>query len=71
MQIIYAGESLEPLSGGKEAVFLAGPSPRSKDVSSWRPEAIRALETAGYDGFVLVPEPRDGAYPESYDDRVA
>jgi len=43
-----------------KSVFLAGPSPRSSDVASWRPEALALLERLGYDGVVFVPEWRKG-----------
>ena len=50
-----------------EVVFLAGPTPRSKDVKSWRPQAIKILEEIdGYEGMVLVPEPSDGQKFVSY-----
>jgi len=38
------------------AIFLAGPTPRSPDVPSWRPGALAALTEQGYDGVVFVPE---------------
>lgn len=62
MQTIYAGEPLPQKI--TKSVFLAGPSPRSKDVASWRPDALKALEEAGFDGHVFVPEARDGARPD-------
>lgn len=62
MQIIYACEPLP--SSMKKAVFLAGPTPREKDVSSWRPYALRILEDSGFDGHVFVPEARDGVRPD-------
>ncbi len=45
----------EVLKGGK-SIFLAGPTPRGKDVTSWRNEAIAILEEIGFDGIVYVPE---------------
>lgn len=62
MQIVYAGEAL-PTKMTK-SVFLAGPTPRDKDVPSWRPDAIKMLEQAGFDGHVFVPEARDGVRPD-------
>jgi len=44
------------------SIFLAGPTPRSDDVISWRHEALRFLEEAGYDGVLYIPEFRYG-YP--------
>lgn len=40
----------------KRSAFLAGPTPRSKDVASWRPEAIKLLKEAGFGGVIYVPE---------------
>lgn len=57
MQIVYTGQSApETLS---KSIFLAGPTPRSERVKSWRPEALKILEEAGYDGVVFVPEYAD------------
>jgi len=68
MQVIYAKEEV-PESFAK-AVFLAGPTPRSKDVESWRLEAIRLLEEAGYDGVVFSPEDRSSEWKGDYTDQV-
>lgn len=67
MQIVYAQEEF-PKSYTK-SIFLAGPTPRDKNVESWRPEAIRLLEKLGYDGVVFTPEQRTGPF-EHYDDQV-
>lgn len=40
------------------SVFLAGPTPRNKNVPSWRPDMIKALREKGYDGDILIPEKR-------------
>lgn len=55
MKVIYSDETFElPI---KNSIFLAGPTPRTgTPVPSWRPEALRALEKAGFDGLVFVPE---------------
>ena len=37
---------------------------------SWRPDALRLLEEAGYDGVVFVPEDEGGAFRGSYLDQV-
>lgn len=47
-----------------KSIFLAGPTPRDKQVPSWRPEAFRILHELGYDGYVFIPEDRDGGYPK-------
>ena len=41
---------------GDKSIFLAGPTPRSTDVISWRGEAIKILDELGFDGIVYVPE---------------
>ncbi|WP_019633584.1 nucleoside 2-deoxyribosyltransferase domain-containing protein [Actinomadura atramentaria] len=67
---VWAGDPL-PASG--PAVFLAGPTPRSPDVPSWRPAALREL-AAQWDGpgplAALVPESADGRRAESYDGQI-
>ena len=56
MTVVYA---LDPLPETiVESLFLAGPTPRSSDVPSWRKEALQILEGAGYQGVVFVPEAR-------------
>jgi hypothetical protein len=65
MQVIYARQAI-PATG--PWLFLAGPSPRTKDVVSWRPEALEILCGLGYSGVVLVPEPEDGFEASPYDD---
>ncbi|MFO0660337.1 MAG: nucleoside 2-deoxyribosyltransferase domain-containing protein [Polyangiaceae bacterium] len=52
------------------SIFLAGPTPRSADTPSWRPEALRLLEARGFDGVVFVPEFKDGFWRGNYDDQV-
>lgn len=44
------------------SLFLAGPSPRSADVPSWRPQALDILADLNFQGQVLLPERRDGSY---------
>lgn len=53
MIVNYSNEQVK--KGGK-SIFLAGPTPRDKDVASWRPEAIKILSELGFDGTVYVPE---------------
>jgi len=53
-----------------KSVFLAGPSPRAEGDPNWRPQAMEALQKAGYDGTVFVPIPRDGRWPEDYLEQV-
>jgi 8-oxo-dGTP pyrophosphatase MutT (NUDIX family) len=63
LELIYAGEELP--SNIRKSIFLAGPTPRSEDVQSWRKEAIEILNDLNFDGTIFIPEPRDGkAYPD-------
>lgn len=41
---------------GEKSIFLAGPTPRTKDIISWRKKACAKLEALGFDGVVYVPE---------------
>lgn len=54
MKIIYYQNDIP----GKcpKSIFLAGPTPRSDEVKSWRPEALAILENLYFDGYVIVPE---------------
>lgn len=61
MQTVYYYEE-RPLEFSK-SLFLAGPSPRSSDVESWRPEVLDILYQKEYDGVVYVPEFRNGVHP--------
>src|SRR5208283_3031461 len=69
MEIIYTGEEI-PLTITK-SLFLAGPTPRQKEVKSWRPDALKLLDDMGFDGIVFVPEGRDGQFKMDYDDQIA
>ena len=56
MNIIYSREPFNFNSG--KTLFLAGPTPRSNKVKSWRPEFIAILYELGFEGNVCVPEDR-------------
>lgn len=43
--------------GKGKSLFLVGPTPRSADVPSWRPNAIEMLEKLEFNGTVMAPEP--------------
>ena len=55
MNTIYA---TEPVILVGRSIFLAGPTPRSQEVPSWRPQALDLLEKMNFGGTVLVPERR-------------
>lgn len=65
MKVVYAKQPFP--SEWSSAIFLAGPTPRSNEVPSWRPEALRLLEEMGYPGVVLVPEVSDGEWKSGAD----
>lgn len=68
MKVIYAHEEVpETIT---KSMFLAGPTPRNKEVEGWRNDALKILEDKGYDGHVFIPEPRDGKWDQDYDDQV-
>lgn len=64
MKIIYARQLLP------KSIFLAGPTPRSKDVESWRPAAIDLFRKADFKGTILVPEDADWSPKFTYEDQV-
>lgn len=68
MKIVYTNDPL-PKAWSK-SIFLAGPTPRSEEVKSWRPDALRLLEEAGYDGVVFVPEFANWKALENYEGQV-
>lgn len=56
MIINYLGENIV----GKKSIFLAGPTPKNKQATSWRTEAIEILKKLKFDGIVYVPELANG-----------
>jgi len=66
MKIAYSDK---PLVVEKNSIFLAGPTPRTADVKSWRPKAIKFLEKLKYQGQVIVPE-RESWKGTDYIDQV-
>lgn len=65
--VVYANE--QPPDVWEASLFIAGPMPRTTDVPSWRPAALKAVEAAWAGAgelVVFVPEPRNGK-PLTYD----
>lgn len=60
----------KPVLKGKKSIFLAGPTPRSIEVETWRKEAIKILEDLGFDGIVYVPELEVDNRTFNYDNQV-
>lgn len=59
MKVVYTGDKID-----KDCIscFLAGPTPRSSDVSSWRNEAISLFSKYGFSDTLYVPEFREKPY---------
>lgn len=57
MKIFYSDSPLD-LDLNKYSIFLAGPTPRTTKIVSWRREALDILESLNYTGQVIVPEYR-------------
>lgn len=64
MKPVYYMENLPETI--EKVIFLAGPTHRGIPRKSWRSEALNLLEKLGYDGHVVLPEPRDGEFPKDY-----
>ena len=57
MKILRPGSKVD-VALARKSVFLAGPTPRQKDIDSWRPEAIEIFRgRLQFTGTLLVPEP--------------
>src|SRR5262245_24094695 len=67
MNVVYADQ---PVEFAPPSIFLAGPTPRTADVLSWRPEALDLLRALAFSGTVLVPERRGGWHRGDYLDQV-
>lgn len=53
MKLIHTNDKVELVGN---SIFLAGPTPRSSKIPSWRPMAIDKLAKLNFSGTVLVPE---------------
>ncbi len=68
MKILYSDGGL--FKDDTHSIFLAGPTPRSSDVLSWRPQAIDIIQKLNYDGTVLVPERKNWESRFDYKDQI-
>jgi 8-oxo-dGTP pyrophosphatase MutT (NUDIX family) len=68
MRVVYA--RTEPPEAFTRAIFLAGPTPRSREVPSWRPRALELLAERGFDGVVFVPEDQGGGMSGGYTPQI-
>lgn len=55
---------------GKKSIFLAGPTPRGKEIASWRVDVVKKLEKLGFDGVVFVPEYSTWIPKENYEEQA-
>lgn len=67
MTVNYSDENVLK---GEKSIFLAGPTPRSLDVETWRNAAIKILEELEFDGIVYVPERKFDDRTFDYDNQV-
>ena len=62
--------SNEEVNKNNKSIFLAGPTPRSIEIETWRKEALEILKVLGYDGIVYVPEKEFDDRTFNYDEQV-
>lgn len=68
---LYALQQLPPEERGCISIFLAGPTPRSPDIKSWRPEALSILRNLGFTGTICIPETEDGVWnADKYEEQI-
>lgn len=67
MKINYSDQEVMK---GEKSIFLAGPTPRGENITSWRTEACKKLEELGFDGIVYVPEYSTWKPKEDYVDQA-
>lgn len=59
-----------------KSIFLAGPSPRTKDIHDWRHDALSLFEKNEFDGTIFIPVPKERFYGKddspdwTYDNQV-
>lgn len=73
MKVVHVPDELpehRPFRCVRNSIFLAGPTPRSDDVKSWRPTALRILKELGHTGHVFVPETADWGWSGNYDQQT-
>ena len=58
MNLIY-NEDITNFDIRKNTIFLAGPTSRINCHESWRKNAIKYLEEFGFDGNIIIPEPKN------------
>lgn len=62
----------DKLNANDQSIFLLGPTPRKKTGgASWRPEMIKELLLAGFDGTIFMPEDKSGEWQHEYESQIA
>jgi hypothetical protein len=63
VKVLYARQPLLLMrrSWPRPWIFLAGPTPRTPEHPSWRPDVIKEFEARGFEGTLIVPEDEDRA----------
>lgn len=71
-KVVFVPQDLPPTRRGvtPNSIFLAGPTPRDKNVQGWRQEALEILEEAGYTGYVFVPQDENWGWCGDYQRQV-
>ena len=69
MMTVYHSDGVLP-NDFSSSVFLAGPTPRDRDVPSWRPRAVEMLEFGGVFKKCFVPERKNWRDGFDYVDQV-
>lgn len=69
VDVLYSNQSVD-FEVDIPSIFLAGPTPRNSNISSWRPEMIKELRKHGFEGRIYVPEPSPGSDWPSFEDQV-
>lgn len=58
--LVYHYQNLEPIPEDEPSAFLFGPSSREDVLEfKWRPYGVHFLRKWGFDGLIVVPEPRN------------
>jgi len=74
LKVYYVGDDLPVLDDQEtfleNSIFLAGPTPRSEDIPTWRKEALRLLKGSVFKGSVFVPETAVWGWLGDYDSQV-
>jgi hypothetical protein len=69
MKVFYSDKPIT-LDSTIHSVFLAGPTPRARNVPSWRPRALEIYKQLGYQGQLIVPEHETWTGKADYIDQV-